>query len=163
MRPSSEDWLSKVDGWLGPRDSLSNTPCAGAAADRWACVVDRDGPVQSGLSIDDVSRHRWILPTVAKDRDVPWRKRLMAYGIDLDVAVTTESFGAVPFLVQGTAMVGVVQERLAALFEDAANIRILDVPWEMRPLIFTMWWDTNHEHDPAHVWLREQVALCLAD
>ena len=109
-----------------------------------------------------VSSHRWILPTVAKDREVPWRKRLMAYGIDLDVAVTTENFGAVPFLLRGTGMVGVVQERLAALFDGAANVRIFEIPWEMRPLIFTMWWDNNHEHDPAHVWLRARVAQCLA-
>jgi DNA-binding transcriptional LysR family regulator len=159
-RTASDDWLSRVDGWQGPRDSLTNTPSTGAAADRWVCVVDRDSPLTE-LSLDDVHRHRWILPTVARDRDVPWRKRLSSYGIDLDVAVTTESFGSVPFLVAGTAMLGVMQERLADRLADAAAVRVLPCPWEMRPLTFTFWWDPAREHDPAHVWLREQVDLCL--
>jgi DNA-binding transcriptional LysR family regulator len=160
-RSGSDDWLSRVDGWLGPRDSLSNTPCTGAAVDRWVCVVDRGNAV-AALSLEDVRQHRWILPTVARDRDVPWRKRLMAYGIDLDVAVTTESFGSVPFLVAGTPMVGVMQERLAGRLAEAAGVRVLPCPWEMRPVTFTLWWDATREHDPAHVWLREQVELCLS-
>ena len=163
VRAASDDWLSKVDGWLGPRDALSNTPCTGAITDRWVCVVDRNSSIPSPFSIEDVTRYRWVLPTVAKDRDVPWRKRLLAYGIDLDVAVTTESFGAVPFLVEGTEMVGVMQARLAETFEHTASVRILECPWEMRPLTFTMWWDQNREHDPAHRWLRHQVEACMTD
>ena len=163
VRSSSEDWLAKVDGWLGPRDSLSNTPGTGAASDRWVCVASVGSSVPDDLSIADVSDHRWVLPTTALDRDVPWRKRLLAYGVDIDVGVTTESFGAVPFLVAGTEMVGVMQERLARKFADTAGVRILECPWEMRPLIYTMWWDAAHEHDPAHRWLRDQVARSLTD
>ena len=161
-RSASDDWLSTVDGWLGPRDSLSNTPCVGSAVDRWVCVVDRaNDRALSGLALEDVGRLRWILPTIARDREVPWRKRLMSYGIELDVALTTESFASVPFLVAGTHMIGVVQAGLAAAVADAAGVSVLPIPWEMRPLTFTLWWDDSREHDPAHRWLREQVVKSL--
>ena len=162
VRSSSDDWLSTVDGWMGPRDSLSNTPCVGAAVDRWVCVVDRNHPsISSAIALEDVGRLRWVLPTVARDREVPWRKRLMSYGIELDVALTTESFASVPFLVAGTDMIGVVQAGLAAAVADATDVRVLPLPWEMRPLTFTLWWDGSREHDPAHRWLREKVAESL--
>ncbi|MET0318666.1 MAG: LysR family transcriptional regulator [Rhodococcus fascians] len=163
-RSSSPDWLQTVDGWLGPRDSLSDTPSTGLRPDRWVCVADNDNQtVQRGMELDDVANHRWVLPTVARDRDVPWRKRLLAHGIELNVAMTTESFSAVPFLVAGTDTVGIVQHDLGRKLAHAAGVRLFELPWKMLPLNLTFWWDGTREHDPAHRWLRDQVALCMSD
>lgn len=164
VRSSSPDWLGTVDGWLGPRDALTNTPSTGLRADRWVCVMSRDsGAARADVRLAEVAHHRWVLPTVARDRDVPWRKRLLAHGIELDVAATTESFGAVPFLVSGTDMIGLVQHDLVVKLADAAGVRMFEVPWKMLPLNLTFWWDGTREHDPAHRWLREQVALCMSE
>lgn len=158
------DWLSVVDGWIGPRYVLADTPCTGMRVDEWVCVAWRGSHlVPETLELDDAARLRWILPTVAQDRDAPWRKRLLNYGIDLNIAVTTENFSAVPFMVRGTDTVGIVQQSLAQELADAADVRILACPWTMPPLTFTFWWDAAREHDPAHQWLREQIEHCMDD
>jgi DNA-binding transcriptional LysR family regulator len=164
VRSASPDWLQGVDGWLGPRDALSNTPSTGIRVDRWVCVASRSSRViPESLTLKEVAAHRWVLPTVARDRDVPWRKRLLAHGIELNVAVTTESFGAVPFLVSDTDMVGVVQEDLATALSEQSGTRTFETPWSMLPLTLTFWWDITREHDPAHRWLREQIAQSMAE
>jgi DNA-binding transcriptional LysR family regulator len=158
------DWLGTVDGWIGPRDAAPGTPSSGISSDRWVCVVDRDNPAFGDeLPLTSVQDHPWIVPTVAQHRDLPWRQRLLAHGLDLNIAVTTESFGAVPHLVAGTGHIGLVQESLiAALGERASGVRVLESPWPMPPLAFTMWWHESREHDLAHAWFRAQVADCLS-
>lgn len=156
------EWLASVDGWLAPRDVLPDLPAAGLFSDRWVCVVSADNlDVGERIDVSDVVRHPWIVPTVPRDRELPWMQRLLAHGIELPIAVVTESFGAVPFLVGGSRFVGLVQERLAAPVADVAGVRIIECPWSMLPLSFTCWWHLNREHDPAHRWFRELVASCM--
>ncbi|WGL52451.1 LysR family transcriptional regulator [Nocardioides sp. BP30] len=159
------DWFSKVDGWIGPRDVMPDKPSSGLFSDRWVCIVDRDNTaVGEELPLSSAYAHTWVLPTVSKHRDLPWRKRLLDHGIDLNIAVTTESFGAVPYLVAGTESVGLVQAALLdRLGAAAAGVRMLECPWIMPPLAFTLWWHENREHDLAHAWFRQQVADCMSD
>jgi DNA-binding transcriptional LysR family regulator len=156
------DWFSTVDGWIGPRDVLPGKPSSGLFSDRWVCIVDRDNHVvASELPLSSAYEHAWVLPTVAKHRDLPWRKRLLDHGIDLNVAVTSESFGAVPYLVAGTEYIGLVQAGLLRRLGEGTGVRMLECPWVMPPLAFTLWWHENREHDLAHAWFREQVAACM--
>ena len=158
--PPSE-WLAGVDGWLAPRDIFPDMPSSGLLADRWVLVVAHDNDsVGEALSVDDVGRHTWAVPTVPRDRH-PWTRRLLAYGVELDIAVVTQSFAAVPCLVAGTSHIGVVQERLVRPLAWSFGVRILEVPWSMRPLSLTLWWHGNREQDPAHAWLRDTVVECM--
>jgi DNA-binding transcriptional LysR family regulator len=155
-------WLGTVDGWLAPRDIFPDMPSSGMLGDRWVLVVDADNhAVREDLSIDDVQGHTWVVPTVPRDPH-PWTRRLSAYGVELDTAVVTQSFGSVPYLVAGTTHLGIVQERLVETVAGPLGLRVLDLPWSMRPLTLTLWWHPDKEHDPAHAWLREQVTHCLA-
>jgi DNA-binding transcriptional LysR family regulator len=156
------DWLSGVDGWIGPRDAMPDKLSSGLFTDRWVCVVDRDDRrFGDRLEVSSAAEHPWVIPTSAKDRDLPWRKRLLDYGLDLNISVTTESFGSVPYLVAGTDHIGIVQASLLARLGDDAGVRMLEVPWSMPPLSFTLWWHENREHDLAHVWFRRELAACM--
>lgn len=160
---SPADWLAAHDGWLGPREAIPTMSSSGLVTDRWVCVVDRDHPtIGDRLGIDEVVEHRWIVPTRPRDHDLPWRQRLFAHGIELPIASSTESFSAVPFLVSGTPLVGIVQHALAVRFAEHCRLRVLEVPWSMLPLSLTLWWHPNREHDLAHAWFREQVAATMA-
>lgn len=154
-------WLGKVDGWLAPRTIFPDMPSTGTLTDRWVLVASRDNQrVPDSLSIDDVRGLSWIVPTVPRDRH-PWTRALLAYGIELDVSVTTQSFAAVPHLVAGSPHVGIVQRRLVESAAESAGIRILEIPWSMPPLTLTFWWHPDRAQDPAHAWLRDQVAACM--
>jgi DNA-binding transcriptional LysR family regulator len=160
---SPADWLSTYDGWLGPRESIPTMSSSGLTTDRWVCVVDEDHPtVGDELSIAEVAEHRWVVPTRPRDHDLPWRQRLFAHGIELPIACSTESFSAVPFLVAGTPLVGIVQHTLALRLVERCRLRVLEVPWSMLPLSLTLWWHPNREHDLAHAWFRDQVAATMA-
>ncbi len=158
--PPSE-WLAGVDGWLAPGDIFPDMPSSGMLDDRWVLVVSQDNAgVGDTLSIDHVGQHTWVVPTVPRDRH-PWTRRLLAYGVELDIAIVTQSFGAVPYLVAGSPHIGIVQERLVRPVASVIGVRVLDLPWSMRPLRLTMWWHADRGQDPAHQWLRETVALCM--
>ncbi len=161
VAPSS--WLAGIDGWFGPRDSLPGLPFTGLHPDRWVCVVDRSNPrVGQSLALEEVVRHSWVVPTRPRDHDRTWKQRLFAHGLELRIALSTESFSAVPFLVAGTELVGIVQHAIAARLQEACDIRVLECPWPMAPLNLTFWWHPNREHDAAHLWLREQVAATMS-
>jgi DNA-binding transcriptional LysR family regulator len=156
---SSMDDLASVDGWLGPRDVFTDVPSSGLHTDRWVCVASEDNDdVRDQLTLEDVASHSWILPTVPKHRELPWVKRLLAHGIDLNIAVTTESFVAVPHLVVGTRHLGVVQELVALRTSTAQPIRVIECPWPMAPLNLTLWWHERRHPEPGHAWFRALVA-----
>jgi DNA-binding transcriptional LysR family regulator len=158
------DWFSTVDGWIGPRDVMPDKPSSGLFSDRWVCIVDRhNDAVGDRLELRSAYEHTWIVPTVAKHRDLPWRKRLLDHGIDLNIAVTTESFSALPYLVAGTEHIGLVQAGLLERLGTETGVRVLECPWVMPPLAFTLWWHENREHDVAHVWFRRQIAECMGE
>jgi DNA-binding transcriptional LysR family regulator len=156
--------LVGVDGCLGPRDLFTDVPATGLHRDRWVCVVSADHPdVGEILTVDNVSRLSWVLPTVPQERERPWVQRMLAHGVQPHIAATTESFASVPHLVIGTRHVGVVQEGLVRRVADRSELRILECPWPMVPLTLTFWWHANKKHDPAHSWLRAAVATCMSE
>jgi len=88
--------------------------------------------------------------------------QLAAAGIQPDVALSTLSFTLVPALLPGTSMVAFVHERLltAALRRE---LRVVEPPIPLRPLVETMFWHPVFHADPAHRWLRERVATLAAN
>jgi DNA-binding transcriptional LysR family regulator len=158
------EWFSAVDGWIGPRDAAPDRLSSGLFTDRWVCVVDEANDVVGEvLELSSAFEHSWVVPTVAQHRDLPWRQRLLGHGFDLNIAVTTESFGAVPYLVAGTEHIGLVQAGLLERLGASTGVRMVECPWPMPPLAFTLWWHENREHDLAHEWFRRQVSDCLHD
>ncbi|KQW53695.1 hypothetical protein ASC77_05360 [Nocardioides sp. Root1257] len=161
--PGTGGWFATVDGWIGPREAMPDKPSSGFYADRWVCVVDRESTAADEvLDLSSARERSWVIPTVAKHRDVPWRKRLLDHGIDLNIVVTTESFSAIPYLVAGTDQVGLVQASLLDRLGADTGVRALECPWPMPPLAFTLWWHENRENDHAHRWFRDQVAAVMA-
>jgi DNA-binding transcriptional LysR family regulator len=161
--PTGVDVLHSTDGWLAPREVLADQLSTGLLADEWVCVVAADHPtVGTALTLDDLEELSWVAPTI---RGEPLRFHLdglSAHGLEPNVAVATDSFTAVPFLVAGTSHVGVLQGSLARRLAAAAGVRVLPCPWAVQALHLTMWWDRRWESDPAHTWFRTLVEEVMA-
>jgi DNA-binding transcriptional LysR family regulator len=159
----ANDLLATVDGWLAPRELLSGVPFDGLVADRWVCVVsetnDRVGDV---LTLQDVAALPWVIPAMRSRTPLPQLKQLNAHGIQPTYEVMTDTFASVPFLVAGTDRLGIVQERIARRLAPAARVRILECPWTMAPVHFTLWSSPSVQSSPAHRWLREFTTRVLA-
>lgn len=79
-------------------------------------------------------------------------------GVRLTVAVTTGAFVVAPFLVSGTTLGTITLERLATQLAEPAGLRILELPLKIRTIHQRSLWNSSHNADLAHTWLRETIA-----
>jgi DNA-binding transcriptional LysR family regulator len=78
-------------------------------------------------------------------------------GQERRIVASTESFTATPFLLRGTSMLAIVPRRLGERLQAAAEIRLLELPFEIPPLREKLVWNPRFTASPGHVWMREQI------
>jgi DNA-binding transcriptional LysR family regulator len=129
--------------------------------DRWVCVVAAENPVGDRLELADLERMPWVVPH-HPDGDYPVSQPLAPLMARLStrplVAVRVDSYQATPYFVAGTDRVAVMQRRLAALFANRPDLRVLDCPGDPPPIVETLWWHQKNDNDDAHRWLRQVIA-----
>jgi len=76
-------------------------------------------------------------------------------GIERRADVVVANFLALPFLLAGTQRVCVLQQRLARTLQSSGNIRVLDLPAAIPPLVESLWWHPSRTADPGHRWLQQ--------
>jgi len=81
-------------------------------------------------------------------------RRLAAVGIERKYITSIDNFVLMPFLLEGTPALAVVQRRLAEWLCHSAALRIFPLPFDIPDLVDGMYWSPRHTADPAHVWLR---------
>ncbi|WP_375502486.1 LysR family transcriptional regulator [uncultured Jatrophihabitans sp.] len=89
--------------------------------------------------------------------------QLRELGIEPKVALSTLSFTLVPALLPGTPLFAFVHERLVAASHVRRDLKILKTSVQLAPIVETMYWHPVLHSDPAHQWLREQVATLAAN
>lgn len=89
--------------------------------------------------------------------------QLANLGITMDIALSTQSFTLVPWLLPGTSLFAFVHERLLRATSVRSELRVVDCDIRLRPIVETMYWHPIFHNDPAHCWLRECVATLAAN
>ncbi|MET9319531.1 LysR family transcriptional regulator [Streptomyces sp. NPDC003038] len=149
--------LSTVDGLLMPHGIIDGFPAVDLFQDRWVCLVADDHPdVGDTLTLDDLARLPWAV--YQRPYDAPAARQLSMIGISPRVEVSVQTFQLLPYLVEGTRRVAIIQERLARRAAGLAAVRVLECPFAAVPVREAMWWHPLHTQDAAHIWLRETVA-----
>ena len=105
-------------------------------------LLERSGNEHSPLSVE---------PAVLARRLGPWVAEVKAQ-------VTCESFMSLPFVLRGTQRIAVMQRRLAVLVAEAAELRLLALPYPSAELRMAMWWNPLDTTYAAHAWLRGVLA-----
>jgi DNA-binding transcriptional LysR family regulator len=150
--------LRAADVMVMPRGFLADLPSAELYRDRWVAVCADDNPtVGEALSVDDLTRLRWIITFDAPTQFTPADKHLELAGIERRADVVVENFLALPFLLAGTQRVCVLQQRLARTLQSSGSIRVLDLPVAIPPLVESLWWHPSRTADPGHRWLQQQL------
>ena len=72
--------------------------------------------------------------------------------------VRVPSFLVIPYLVQGTGSIALLQRRLAERLSASTSIRIMAPPLRFPKLEIGMWWSPAREHDPSHMWFRQLLS-----
>ncbi|SPE62956.1 Nodulation protein D 2 [Streptomyces netropsis] len=148
--------LSTVDGLLMPHGIIEGFPATDLFQDRWVCLVADDHPdVGEELSLADLARLPWAV--YQRPYDAPAARQLSMTGITPHVEVSVHTFQLLPYVVEGTRRVAMIQERLARRAAGLAAVRVLECPFAAVPVQEAMWWHPVHTQDAAHIWLRETV------
>ncbi|MER7673208.1 LysR family transcriptional regulator [Kitasatospora sp. NPDC096128] len=154
--------LSTVDGLLLPHGIIDGFPAVELFEDRWVCIVAENNPqVGEQLTLDDLATLPWAV--YQRPYDAPAARQLSMLGISPRVEVSVQTFQLLPYMVEGTGRVAMIQERLATRMAGTAAVRVLPCPFQAVPVREAMWWHPLHTQDAAHSWLREAVARTGAE
>jgi DNA-binding transcriptional LysR family regulator len=157
------DSIRLVDGMVAPPThgfALPDTRAAELFQDRWVCVLDAANPALDAgrLELTDLARLPWVAPYYRSNPryppSVPVMRQLALLDLQPTIAVRVESYLTVPYFVAGTDRVALMQERLARPLAAAMNLRVLECPGNPEPIVESLWWHRQYEHDTAHAWLR---------
>jgi DNA-binding transcriptional LysR family regulator len=162
--------LRWVDGIIAPEQAqaLPHARSAELFRDEWVCVLSAgaDSPGEPPLTLDWLSDATWVLPfhrTSESPLGPPVTRQLALLGIRPKTAIGVESYLAVPHMVAGTSRVALLQRRLAEQFAGRPGLRVCPCPGDPEPVIETLWWHEDLDPDPAHAWLRAELAGLAGD
>jgi LysR family transcriptional regulator, nod-box dependent transcriptional activator len=148
-----------VDFSILPAQFDPGLPSAPLFDDSWVCAAWSGHPsVAERMTLDEFLTQ----PHMAFNFSDPGHasvadEHLVRSGYERRIVASTESFAAAPFLLQGTPLLTMVPRRLAERLREAADIRLLELPFEVPPLREKLAWNPRHTSSPRHVWLREQL------
>ena len=149
-----------IDFAVLPTELEPTLPSLPLFEDSWVCVVSSKHPtVGDRLTIEEFL----TLPHLAFSLAGPGHgsvaeNHLAQMGYERKVVASTESLATAPFLVQGTPLVTLVPKRLAERLQQAADIKLIEPPFALPPLLEKLVWSPRFTDSAAHVWIRTEVA-----
>lgn len=132
--------------------------------DRYVCFYDpkvRKAPTTRAAYL--AARHITVVYTGNERLD--FDRRLITSGINRDIAIMVTSFSGVPAFLRGSRMLASMPSLLGRdMMRDFAST---DIPLPVRgralaELPMYMVWHQRFQNDPAHRWLRDQLARIAA-
>src|SRR5215475_3664597 len=151
----------RVDLVLEPREYLApGFPSQTLLEDRWVCAVWNGHPeVGDSFTLELFERLPRLSFGVGMSGPISTAElHYQRLGIGGRVTGTVNSFALLPFLLCGTHLVALVQERLARRLAAATDLRLLEPPVPIPRLVVTVFWSPVNDADPAHTWLRSTLA-----
>lgn len=147
----------RLDLTLQPAAMIPDAATQELFTDRWICAVWRGNQtVKKRLTSEQLSSLTHASFALGRNS---FSERFLAPHLSapVKVAVTSQSFVSLPFLVRGTELVTLVQHLLATRLQEQAEIRILEPPFALPKLSLGMSWNPVYTNDPAHAWLRQTI------
>lgn len=104
--------------------------------------------------------HVTIEPEGAQIYNVLIEEALAPMGLRRRVQMVKPSFLALPFLLETTDMVSCLPERLAKRMGNMADVKAVDLPFELQSFDVRMLWHPRTAKSAAHEWFRSLVVEC---
>ncbi len=144
--------------------SLLTFPHQTLYEDRYvAAVWNQHREVGDELTVEQLSELRYVRYNATHGGAAFVDIQLAQLGIAPNVALSTLSFTLVPSLLPGTSLFAFVHERLVRSSANRRDLKVLEPPVPLLPIVETMFWHPVLHDDPAHHWLRECVRTLAAN
>jgi DNA-binding transcriptional LysR family regulator len=151
--------VGEIDFAVFPAEIEPGLPSIPLFDDTWVCVAWAEHPsLGERLTIEEFLRHPQLSFNFSDTRHVSVADEFLARnGHQRRIVASTESFTAAPFLLRGTPLLTIVPRRLGERMQQAAEVRLLELPFDVPPLREKLVWNPRFTSSPGHVWLRQQL------
>jgi DNA-binding transcriptional LysR family regulator len=131
--------------------------------DRLVGLARRGHPLTKGrVTLDRFAAARHALVSPRGEAGGMVDDALKQHGIPRRVVFTTPSFLVAPQVVARTDLIMVVPARIAAALKGSLPLATFEPPIEVPDFQIAMFWHARHDSDPAHTFIREQIAQIAA-
>jgi LysR family transcriptional regulator, nod-box dependent transcriptional activator len=157
--PDSIDLLATdvIDFFIMAAQFPSNLPREHLFSDRWICAASAGNDrVNERVTREQYESLPHLVTFMRPQPDIYSFADDFVYRMNVPRRIigATANFLLAPFMLQGTDALLLLQERFARRIEHAAQIKLLEPPFEIPPVEFDLVWNPKHQNDAPHVWLR---------
>jgi DNA-binding transcriptional LysR family regulator len=151
--------VGEIDFAIFPAEIDPALPSEPLFEDTWVCAAwDGHPSLGEDLTIEEFLKHPQMIFNISDPGHLSVADEyLLRNGHERNIVASTESFTAAPFLLQGTPLLTIVPRRLGERMRLAAEIRLLELPFDVPPLREKLVWNPRFTSSPGHAWMREQV------
>ncbi|WP_038203039.1 LysR family transcriptional regulator [Xenophilus azovorans] len=130
--------------------------------EHYVCLMARNHPtIGRSMSVEDFARARHVQVNSPASGHTLIDGILAGQGIVRNVVARVPQFSVLPYLVADTDLLVVLPVRVARLFVARGGMKALPIPASIPHFEVRMHWTARHQDNPAHRWMREQVAATL--
>jgi DNA-binding transcriptional LysR family regulator len=161
LEPTAADRLAagEVDFAVLPEEYEPDTPSAPLFEDSWVCAVWAGHPhTRDRFTVDEfLALPHLSFRLAGQDNGSIAESFLAASGFERRIVASTESFATAPFLLRDTSLVTLVPRRLGERLRQAADVRLVEAPFEVPPLREKLIWSPRYNASAPHMWLRAHL------
>lgn len=146
---TADDWrLMQIEA---PKDLLRSDILF---SDDFVCIVDKDHPISDRPTVSEYWSYPHIQVKMGGGLDTLEDQSVRDYMPQYRPSFAVGDFMAVPYIVQGSILIGVIQRRLADLVQAHLPLRTFLPPTPINDINETLIWHSRSSSDPAHEWIR---------
>lgn len=127
--------------------------------EKWVVIAAANNPlIGERLSVAQYTMMRHVVVRYADGR-VPAMEEayIRKYGIARQVVAYVPSYAQLLWLLRDTTYLGIVQESIARMAQQALGLRVLPPPMDLPPLREVMQWHRRSDGDNGVAWLRSVI------
>jgi LysR family nod box-dependent transcriptional activator len=150
----------EIDFGILPAELELPLPSIQLFEDSWVCALWSGHPtIGERLTLEDYHQNPHLSFNISDPGHLSMADEYLSqHGRVQRIAASTGSFTAAPFLLRGTRLLTLMPRRLGERMREAADLRLLELPFDVPPLFEKLAWNPRFTSSPAHVWLREQIS-----
>ena len=149
----------EVDFAVMPEEFEPEAPSVPLFEDSWVCAVWSGHPhTKDRFTVDEfLALPHLSFRLAGLDHGSIAESFLTQIGCERRIVASTESFATAPFLLRETSLVTLVPRRLGERLRHAAEIRLIEPPFDVPPLREKLIWSPRYTASAAHLWLRTRL------
>ena len=132
--------------------------------EHYVCMLRADHPtVGARISSKQFRLASHVLVSYAGTGHQVIEETFIAEGMEARIAVRVPHFLVVPMILARTDLIVTVPSRVAAVFAQLGNFKVLKLPVDMPSFEVRLHWHQRFHQDPANRWLRELMTDLYAE